>query len=207
MAFPDAWPEFCLIGLVRQGGSEVQFAPIIDSIEINEGDYPGESVPTVSGGRIWKQSPQEDGEITFEAYPIELDTTSAVGFFQQYVGVSGAAGSAYDTTEPLITDTSWPAGVAQIRDRWRVIVLWSNDPAVATAGAATATSTDSLRFIADNCRMISHQLTFKSDELLKVTLTFKFPARIKSGATKNYAWESGDQTALVAVATTFSTFS
>ena len=30
----------------------------------------------VAGGRIWKQSAQEDGEVTLEIYPIELDTAS-----------------------------------------------------------------------------------------------------------------------------------
>ena len=34
-----------------------------ETIDISEPDYPGESIPNIAGGRIWKQSPQEDGAL------------------------------------------------------------------------------------------------------------------------------------------------
>jgi len=71
--FPEAWQETCFVTIQEKGQSAQQFAAITETIDINEGDYPGESVSTTAGGRIWKQSSAEDGEITLEIYPIKLD--------------------------------------------------------------------------------------------------------------------------------------
>jgi len=198
MAFPQSWDELFLISITRAGGSEIQFAAIVDptSWDVNEGDNPWESIPNAAGGRIGKQSPQEDGEISFDIIPLELDTASGVGLFQQFVGVSG--GGAYDTSEPLAVDSSWPAGVNRVRDRFRIATLWTNDPAATTAAGATASSTDSLRFYADDCRFVSQKSNF-SDGQLKTTVTFKYPAMNKAGTTLNGIWQSGDNTALSAL--------
>ena len=195
MAFPDTWDEVFMLSIEKSGGSPIQFAAIVDptSLEITEGEYNSESMPNAAGGRIWKQDPQADGEITFDIVPIELDATTGIGLFQQYIG--GTA----DSTEPLESDTSFPAGVNRVRDLFRIAVLWTNDPAAAAAEAATATSTDSLRFWAADCRF-QNQESSNSDGNLKATVTFKFKPFNKAGTTKNYAWQSGDQTALAALA-------
>ena len=196
------WAEAALVSLYRKGDTttgEVQFAAITEDISINEGDYPGESIPSTAGGRLWKQGPQEDGEITLTIYPIELDTTTAVGLFQQWNGVSGTAPAVYDTSEPLATDSSWPAGAARVRDEFRVSILWTNDASVTSAAALTSASTDSLRFYATGCRIISHNTTWSPSDGLKIEVTFKYPALNKAGTTKSAIWESGDNTALSAL--------
>ena len=192
MVFPDAHQEVALVAISLAGGSDIQFAAITDTIDINQGDYPGEGIPTMAGGRIWKQSPQEDGEVTLEIYPIELDTTSGVGLFQQYNG------GTIDTAEPLATDNTFPPGVSRIRDRFRIAILWTNDPAATTAEGSTAANTESLRYFATDCRITSHNADY-TDDILKITVTFKFPALNKAGTVKNSNWQSGDDTALVAL--------
>ena len=198
MAFPEAWEETCLVSIEKASGTPYQFAAITETVDISEPDVPGESVSTVAGGRIWKQSPQEDGEITMEIYPIELDTTTSQGLFQQYAGGTWDVGA-----EPLETDTAYVASVfdsgQRQRDKFRVAILWTNDPNAAGAESSTAGSTDSLRFYATDCRMTSHKSAY-TDGILKVTATFKFSAFNKAGTTKNYAWQSADQTALEALA-------
>lgn len=209
MAFPDMWSEVFLLSLERASGTDIQLASVIDpnSLEINTPDYPGESIPNAAGGRNWKQGVQEDVEVSFELYGVDLDAATASnvtgGLFQQMEGVSGAG--AYDSSEPLITDLSWPAGVERTRDRFRIAVLFTNDPAVTTAAGATATSTDALRFFCSNLRIISLKASF-SDGVLKQSVTLKGPAYNKAGTTKNYGWESGDNTALVALDTTLGAF-
>lgn len=210
MAFPDTWQEVFLISLERASGTDIQLASVIDpdSLEINTPDYPGEGLPNAAGGRGWKQSPQEDVEISFTInQSVDLDAGTAAnvtgGLIQQYIGVSGAG--AYDTAEPLITDTSWPAGVTQVRDRFRLAVLFTNDTAVTTAAGATAASTDSERFFCDNLRIVSHKSNF-SDGYLKHEITLKAPAKNKAGTTLNFGWESGDNTALSALDTTLGAF-
>ena len=194
MAFPDAWEETALVSIQKLGGSEIQFMTITDSIDINEGDNPGEGVPTVSGGRLWKRSPQEDGEVTLDIYPIELDTTSGVGLFQQYTG------GTWDTDEPLATDVAWPAGVDRSRDQFRIVILWTNDTGTSTANATTTASTDSLRFASMGCRMTSHKVSF-TDGVVKASVTFKFPAFNKDGTVKMCKWDSGDNTSIAALTT------
>lgn len=198
----EAWDNYFLLSITRRGASaqnEVQFAAIVDpkSLEIEEGEQASESMPNAAGGRIWRDDPQADGTVTFDIIPIELDSTSGVGLFQQYIGVSGTSDpNDYVTSEPLETDTSWPAGVVRVRDKFRVVVLRTNDAAATTAGGTTAASTDSLRFIANNCKFVNMTHS-DSDGQLKSTVTFKFKPYNKAGTTKNYAWQSGDQTAMV----------
>jgi|TARA_R100001530_G_scaffold2717_1_gene4363 hypothetical protein len=208
MAFPDAWEEVALVSVTRFGSSAgiraaAQFAAITETIDISEPDYPGEGVPSIAGGRIWKQSPQEDGEITLELYPIQAsagDAENNLGLFQQFVGTVSDA--AYDTAEPIATTTTWTAGISRERSRFRVTVLWTNDNVSgtppSTAEAATDASSDSLRFSAMGCRIISHKTSF-TDGIVKTTVTFKFPAMNKAGDTMMFRWESAAQTALVAI--------
>jgi len=193
MAFPDAWEETCLVSIEKLSGSAIEFMAITETVDINEGDYPGEGVPNVAGGRLWKQSPAEDGEITLEIYPVELDTVTGVGLFQHH------AGGTWDTDEPLATDVAWPAGVDRSRDQFRLVILWTNDPAETLANGTTADSTDSLRFAAMGCRITSHKAAF-TDGILKITATFKFPAFNKAGTVRMCRWDSGDQTSVVALA-------
>jgi len=207
MAFPDAWEETALVTIARFGASTAiqaksNFAAITETIDISEPDYSGEGVPTLAGGRVWKQSPQEDGEITLELYPIQASAGDAehnLGLFQQFVGISGD--TAYDTAEPISTDTSWPVSINRQRSRFAVSILWTNDTTPPTdAMGTTAGSTDSLRFSAISCRMISHKTAF-TDGIVKTTVTFKFPAMNKAGDTMMFRWDSGAQTALVALFT------
>ncbi len=140
MAFPDMWDEVFLMSVELAAGTEIQMATIIDptSLEFGPGDYPSESKPNAAGGRLWSQNPEEDGEITFDIWGIELDITSGVGLFQQFIG--GAA----DASEPLTSDIAWPAGVNRVRDLYRIAILFTNDPAATTAAGLFRLSADGL---------------------------------------------------------------
>ena len=189
MAFPDVWMEVGLVSVTKASGSTYQFSANTETIDISEPDYPGEGIPSLAGGRMWKQSPQEDGEVTLEMYPTKLDIESNSGLFQQFAGSTDSSGA-------LTTLVTFAAGVSRARDRFMVAVLWTNDAAATDAAGATAASTDSLRFYAKECRITSHKAEY-TDGVLKTTVTFKFPAFNQAGTARNYAWESGSQTALV----------
>lgn len=188
MAFPESWVETALISMQIKGGTAYHFGSITETVDISEGDYPVEGMPMVGGARIVKQSPQEDGELTLEIYPLELDTTASAGFFQEF------AGGTWDTSEPLATDTSWLEGIDRPRDRFMIAVLWTDDQSASNAFAAT-TDTDktALRFYAKEARITSHKVDF-TDGIVKATVTFKFPALDAAGTTRPYAWESTDDT-------------
>ena len=206
MAFPGAWEEVALVEvqLFKSAGQanalKWQFAAITETIDISEPDMDGETLKNMAGGDIWKDNRPDPGEITLEMYPIELDAADDAdnkGLFQQYWGRDDAAVvGVYDTSEPLVAGKTgaadqMKAGIFNIgqrdRDRFRVCVLWTNASATTTASGVTAASTDSLRFVALGCRMMSHKKAF-TDGIVKVTATFKFPAFNKLGTTKMWQW-------------------
>ncbi|MAG76426.1 MAG: hypothetical protein CL811_06650 [Colwelliaceae bacterium] len=186
--FPDSWTETALVSIMKKGGTKYEFAAITETIDISEPDYPGESLMMVGGARLFKQSPQEDGEITLELYPLELDTTAGQGLFQEFTG------GTWDVAQPLITDTSWAEGIQRPRDRFLVAIMWTDDTTQDSAIDIDATGTANTvatRFYAKECRLISHKADF-TDGILKVTATFKFPALDSAGTTKSHAWESSN---------------
>ena len=201
--FPDAWEEVALVTISKYGASSdttIEAAAMTESIDIAQGDYPGESIPNLAGGRIWKQSPEEDGEITLEIYPTNAslgDAENNLGLFQAF------AGGTWDTDEPIASATTWTAGIDRTRDLFRVAIMWTDDTNCTSAESVTSgTDTVALRFTAIACRIISHKAEF-TDGILKVTATFKYNVMDKAGSTKNSAWQStndGDSTtALVAL--------
>ena len=195
MAYPEAWGPYFLFSIQRRGASaqsEIQFAAIVDptTFAVTLPEKPTESVVNAAGGRIYKFDPEGDGEITFDILPTELDTTSGVGLFQQYLEVSGTADpNPYDATTQLDTDTSWPAGVNRVRDKFRLVTLDTNDVAATAASAATTASTNSLRFFANNCIFVNMELN-RRDNQLKAAVTFKFKPFTKAGTVKNYGFNS-----------------
>jgi len=182
--FPQAWEETAIITIQKLAGTAYEFGALIETVDLPEGDYPGESVPNLAGGRIWKQSPQEDGEITIEFYAVGLDTTASQGLFQEFNG------GTVDSSQPLSTDTSWGAGIQRTRDRFMFAIMWTDD--VAQTGANDATTTadaTAIRFHAKECRIVSHKASF-TDGILKMSVTFKYPALNQAGTTKCAMWES-----------------
>ena len=189
--FPQAWEEVAKIAIIKLGGTAYAYGAITESVDISEPDYPGEGVPNTAGGRVWKQSPQEDGEITLEIFPTQLDTTGSVGLFQEFNG------GTWDTSQPLATDTAWVAGTDRTRDRFMVVVMWTDDDTIDTAAeildpsGATGTDKVALRFYAKECRIVSHKTSF-TDGIVKTTVTFKFPAMNQAGTTKTHGWDSAN---------------
>lgn len=188
--FPQLWEEVAIVSIMKKGGTKYEFNALSETIDIAEGDYPGESIGVVSGGGIWKQMRQEDSEITLELYPVSLGTAANnTGLFQHFNG------GTWDTSEPMSNDITYPmAGIFYPRDRFLVAIMWTNDITQDSAIDIDATGTSTkvaLRFYAKECRIVSHKSSF-TDGLLKTTVTFKYPAISKAGAAKNYAWESSN---------------
>ena len=191
--FPDAWEEVALVTIQKKGATAYQYAAITETIDIAQGDYPGESVPNMAGGRIWKQSPEEDGEFTLEIYPINIDSAASnTGLMQEFNG------GTMDTSQPLATDTALKASVFDAsqkqRDRFIVAIMWTDDAGQSSAmDTTTTTNAVALRFYAKECRITSHKAEF-TDGILKTTVTFKYPGMNKAGAIKSWAWESTNET-------------
>ncbi len=191
--FPQAWEEVAKVVILKLSGTVYGYEAITETIDISEPDYPGESIMNTAGGRVWKQSPQEDGEITLEIYPVNVLQTDgsalSSGLFQYFNGGDT------DSDQPTATDTSWAAGVNRARDRFMVALMWTDDATLNTPAlvlnhsSLSGTSVVGLRFYAKECRITSHKSDF-TDGILKTTVTFKFPAMNAAGTTKTHGWES-----------------
>ena len=166
----DAWMETCLVAISIIDGSNLQFAALTETIDFDIGEKDIEGIPLVNGGRVTKWNPEGDSSITFEAYPLQAGTdsgTTGLGFFDLMHSV--------DSAVPIrITND-------RNRDKYRVLVLWTNDPTPTTAQASTADTFSALRIGMADGHFTSVKPSF-TDGILKFTVTYKCAAFDKSGA-------------------------
>lgn len=181
MGAPDAWNETALINL-NDGTTDMSIHAITETIDIDQGDKPMEGIPTISGGRLKKFSPQEDTSITFEGYPIAIGDKDATS--QDGLDLFFNAG----------TDSAAPFSVSASRSRttFTVTIMWTDSTAT-SATSSVASGKYALRYNFANCDMISCKPSF-TDGILKATYVFKCTAFNKAG-TANITEESTDGTA------------
>jgi len=192
MAFPDLWGEgTALVAIAAKGGSDIEFSAAVTSIDIDMGDRDFDSIATLRGGRLVKPTPEGDTTITFEGYPVNLDTSST-DVWQRFFTTSAN----WDTTEPLSVSAS------HSRDNFRVVILWTEDTSVTSAVQQVPQGSEALRAIFTNCRLISVKPSFTDNEL-KVTFKFKCPPFQKDG-TPNITWQSSDGTATLDAVSSYS---
>lgn len=160
-AVNDAWMETCLIAVSKIGGSDIQFAGLTETVDFDIGEKGIEGIPLVNGGRVTKWSPEGDSTMTFEAYPLQAGTdtgTSAKGFFDLMHAV--------DASVPIRVSNT------RARDKYRVLVLWTNDTTVTTAQAITTNTYSALRIGMADGYFTSVKPSF-TDGILKFTVTYK----------------------------------
>ena len=187
---PPAWQEVAIITVKPFDGTAREFMAITETVDISTPDYPGESIVSLAGGRIWKSGPQEDGELTLELYPVRANDVDNGGFEQYY------SGGTLDTTEPILTDTTTvlAAGVQTLRKGFLVAVLWTDDVTAVDASALQKVDNKAYRrFYAKNARVISYKEDF-TDKILKATVMFRFPPVTFDGLRRNFRWETTDIT-------------
>jgi len=176
----DAWSNILKIAIQKKGGSYVQYAAYMEDVTIDEGKRGGHGEPGLDGSRAWIDEPQTDGTVTVVMRPVDTDpTASSGGMFQQN------RGGTWDTSDPF----QLPTGLSTLqRDEFRVVVLWTTDAANTEANGSVAAGEAGLRFYADSCRVVDHNVSFANKKLI-VNVTFKFPPRNISNSW-NYDWQS-----------------
>ena len=179
--YDDGWQEKCLISIARQGGSDVKFQGLTETVDIDLGEKDIEGVALVNGGRMLKVSPETDTTVTFEAYPLEMGTASGTtgkGFFDLLNGT--------DASQPLSMTST------HTRTKCRVALMWTNDSTATDAAAATTGNAAGARFVFADGMITSVKPSF-TDGVLKFTVNYKVPAFDKSGSA-NVREESTDTT-------------
>ena len=174
VAMEDAWMETCYISVSKIGGVEYLMQAITETVDFDIGDKDVEGMAILNGGRVTKFNPQGDSTITFEAYPIEAGTSAAT---------TGAGTGFFDLMNEADTTVPIRVPVSRKRNKYRVLVLWTNDPAIATSGAAynvVAATYSGLRVGMADGYFTSVKPSF-TDGILKFTCVFKVTAFDKAG--------------------------
>ena len=178
----DAWMEKCLIAISSEGGSDVQFAAVTETVDFDIGEKGIEGIALVNGGRVTKFNPEGDTTVTFEAYPLEAGT------------VSGAVGTGFFDLMHTV-DTSQPIRVVNdhTRTKYRILVLWTNATDMTTAQATTTATFSGMRIGMAEAYITTVKSSF-TDGMNKYTITAKCAAFDKAAA-GNVMIESTDGTA------------
>jgi len=173
----DAWMETCIIAISIIGGSDLQFAALTETVDLDIGEKDIEGVPIVNGGRVTKWTPEGDSSVTFEAYPLQVGTdtgTTGLGFYDLMHAVDGSV--------PIRINNS------RNRDKYRVLIMWTNDPTVTTGQAVTTNTYSATRVGLAEGHFTSVKPSF-TDGVLKYTVIFKCAAFDKA-ANSNVMMES-----------------
>jgi hypothetical protein len=191
---PDTWSEVCKVAVSAQGGSDVQFASITETVDIDIGDKDFDVVSTIRGGRLVKFTPQEPTEITLEAYPLEAGTdtgTTGKGFFDLV--------HTADATQPVSISFD------RARNKYRVAILWCTDDTKNPNDQIGSPTAAAMRVIAADGYFTSVKPSF-TDGVLKFTVKYKVPPFDKS-ANANVKIESidGSSAATLGTSATYTT--
>lgn len=168
----DAWMETCIIAIAVQGGNDIKFAGVTETMDFEFGEKDIEGIPLVNGGRMTKFVPEGDSQVTFEAYPLEAGTSataadsSGTGFFDML--------HQKDSTAPIRVLNS------RLRSKYRCLFLWTNDAAAVTAYQTTAANKSALRIGMADGYFTSVKASF-TDGVLKFTCVYKCAAYDKAG--------------------------
>ena len=174
IAIEDAWMETCLISISKVGKNDVQFAGLTETVDFDIGEKDIEGLPILNGGRLTKWTPEGDSSVTFEAYPLEAGTLS---------NEVGAVGTGFFDLLHEVDSTAPPMRIANSRnrDKYRVLVLWTNDPNAASGHSVTHDTYSALRIGMADGYFTSVKPSF-TDGIQKWTVTFKVTAFDKSAA-------------------------
>lgn len=166
----DTWSETAFVSISKIGGSDVEFATITETVDVDFGNKEFDVINTLKGGRLVKFNPQEPSTITLEAYPIEAGTASGTegkGFMDLLYTA--------DATQPISINFD------RTRTKVRIAILWTDDTTVTSAADATAEGSSALRIVLKNGYVTSAKPSF-TDGVLKYNVTIKCPAFDKAAA-------------------------
>lgn len=167
----STWSETALLDIAAQGGAEVEYRTITETVDVDIGDKDFDVMATIAGGRLVKFNPQEATTITLEAYPLEAGTdtgTEGKGFFDLMNTQDGASG---------LNKIS----VDRTRTPYRMCIMWTDATGISATGQVVAPTNSALRIIAADGYFTSVKPSF-TDGVLKFTVNFKVPAFNKAGS-------------------------
>jgi len=174
----DVWTEVAYVSIAPIGYGELKFETLTETIDFDIGEKDVEFIPTLKGGRLAKFTPMGDSTITMELYPTLAGTTGwpAAAGTKVAAGVFDLFGDGIDSTTSLSYDLD-----GLNRTKIRLCALWTDQASVDSAAlTAITTTSEALRLTFAEGFMTKVSPSF-TDDILKFTVTMKFPATNASG--------------------------
>jgi hypothetical protein len=170
----DVWSETALIAISAQGGTDVKFACMTETVDIDIGDKDFDVIAGLCGSRLVKFNPEDVTTVTLEAYPLQAGTqgmttaTTGTGFFDLMHTI--------DVANPLVIP------VDRTRTPYRIAIMWTDKTSETDATAAITTPTNTaMRFVAAGGYFTSVKPSF-TDKVLKFTVNYKVPPFDSAGS-------------------------
>jgi hypothetical protein len=182
----ETWSERAKVSIALEGGSDITFEALTETIDVDLGDKAIETVKTTKGGRLVKYTPQDDSTITLEAYPVEAGTTTANKSSYNGTGF-------FDLLNTSATSQFQPIQISGDlnRDRVRCSILWTNDSTNINAAGGIIAGPKALRIV--GCGFVTSAKPSFTDGVLKFSVSITVPSFKKDG-TANIKMESTDGT-------------
>lgn len=173
-----AWYNEAYVSIQAISGTEYQLQTKTTSFSQTGANIDLEGLETF-GGKITKLSSSEDIEISFDGIP-----TSHADFDWIFAGQT--ASTAFATSGAIITTST--------SRKYRVTLLWTDQPAVTSAATASITSTyEAYKKSYADCYCTGLETNMDAGDILKASLTFKTTEEDADG-TKNWYIAAKDTT-------------
>jgi len=186
MSRPESWSEIAYVTITPMSGTDMNFCALTETIDIDEGERPIETTPTLCGGKIIRSLPQEDTTVTLKVYPVQAGTVSGstgYGFYDLfYESVTTATGS--------VTVDNATSGS---RSKYRIAILWTDSSASTSAVRSITSPTNAAkRWTGRNGYITKITPSFESTGQLSYDVVFTIPAKQADGTGGNIQIESVD---------------
>ena len=178
MAYDTFGEGSTYVSITKKDGSNMDFKAIVETVDVSGGAKDFEGIATIAGGRLKKQNPQEDIEVTLEGYAVEVGSTSTTG--------NGFYDLMYtqDTSQPLSVSTD------HTHSEYQLVVLATDNTSQTNATSATSSGDDAMRWVFKNGHFTKVDASF-TDGVWKFTINFKVTPFDKS-RNANVTFESTD---------------
>jgi len=171
----DVWSETALVAISAQAGTNVKFACITETVDIDIGDKDFDVIAGLCGSRLVKFTPQDVTTVTLEAYPLEAGTSNMTAATGPGTGFFDLMNSV-DTAQPLVIASD------RTRTPYRIAVMWTDKTSETDATAQIVAPTNTaMRFVASGGYFTSVKPSF-TDGILKFTINYKVPPFDSSGS-------------------------
>lgn len=184
----NTFSEKALVSVTPDGKGELKFQTKLETMSFGGGEKKVKFIPTIAGGRLKSDEPQDDFEVTLELILLEAGTATwpTAGSAKVGTGIHDVWDGVEDASQPLAVVLD------QSKTAVRLTILCTDDTTATSAEQlVNGASKKAIRFSYADGYLTSLEPSW--DGLLKTKAKFVFPAFDEDGVACSF-FESSDDT-------------